>query len=240
MASDVRRRRGSGLGPTVVGLAVVGRAVVGLTVVGLTVVGLLPAGCGGGGVDTHVAEPEAPGVPSSRAGGDRVGRPAPEWGPLAWVGAPPRTLAELRGQVVLVRFFTDTCPFCRATAPALAELDEEYRARGVTVVGMYHPKPRGTPRTPEQVEAVVKGWGWRFGVALDLDWAVLDAYWLAQGDRDYTSVSFVVDREGVVRFVHPGPEFHDGGPADHEQCRQDYRDVRAALDALLAEPVASG
>ena len=30
---------------------------------------------------------------------------------------------------------------------ALAQIDADYRARGVTVIGMYHPKPRGTPRS---------------------------------------------------------------------------------------------
>lgn len=46
----------------------------------------------------------------------------------------------------------------------------------------------------------------------------------------------IIDRAGIVRYVHPGPEFHSGGPADHEQCRADLRDIRAAIAALLSEP----
>ncbi|MCA9705448.1 MAG: hypothetical protein KDK70_06360 [Myxococcales bacterium] len=83
---------------------------------------------------------------------------------------------------------------------------------------------------------VVHGWGWRFPVALDLDWAVLHSFWLDHGSPRYTSVSFVVDRAGIVRHVHPGPEFHPGGPKDHQRCRDDYQEIRATLDALLAEP----
>ncbi len=204
-------------------------------------------GCGTGAehspteprAELPAASSAASSVPASRDGLDRVGHPAPNWGELAWVGSEPLRLADLRGEVVLIRFFTDTCPFCRATAPALATIDADYRDRGVTVIAMYHPKPKGTVRTAEQVAEVIDGWGWRFPVALDLDWAVLDAFWLGQRPRDYTSVSFVVDRQGIIRYVHPGPEFHDGGPEAHEQCRQDYRDVRASLDALIAEPVAS-
>ncbi|MEX1366365.1 MAG: TlpA disulfide reductase family protein [Nannocystaceae bacterium] len=176
-------------------------------------------------------------VPESRGGRDRVGQPAPAWGPMQWLLSDPLSLSDLRGRVVLIRFWTDTCPFCRATAPALAELDADYRERGVSVIGMYHPKPRGAEPTRQHVAEVVEGWGWRFPVALDLDWSVLDAFWLADADREYTSVSFVLDRQGVIRYVHPGPEFHPDGPASHDQCRRDYAEVREVLEALLAEPV---
>lgn len=200
----------------------------------------LSLACGGGAERGPAAAASTPGsvhgVPASRAGQDRVGREAPDFGELTWLNTEPLTLADLRGRVVLIRFWTDTCPFCRATAPALAQLDAEYRDRGVTVVGMYHPKPRGTSRTPAEVAEVTAGWGWRFPVALDTQWAVLDAFWLAHAPRDHTSASFVLDRRGVVRYVHPGPEFHADGPADHETCRRDHADVRAALEALLAEP----
>jgi thiol-disulfide isomerase/thioredoxin len=180
----------------------------------------------------------AQGVSSSQGGRDRVGLPAPAWGEMEWLHTGPLTLEGLRGRVVLIRFWTDTCPFCRATAPALAELDADYRERGVTVIGMYHPKPRGTVRTPAEVAAAIEDWGWRFPVALDTHWAVIDAFWLDHGPRDATSASFVLDRQGVIRYVHPGPEFHPGGPAEHESCRRDYAEIRATLDALIAEPVA--
>lgn len=176
-------------------------------------------------------------VPESRGGRDRVGQPAPAWGPMQWLSSDPLSLPDLRGRVVLIRFWTDTCPFCRATAPALAQLDADYRERGVSVIGMYHPKPRGAQPTRQHVAEVIEGWGWRFPVALDLDWSVLDAFWLAEADREYTSVSFVLDRQGVIRYVHPGPEFHPDGPPSHDQCRRDYAEVREVLDALLAEPV---
>ena len=176
-------------------------------------------------------------VPASRGGHDRIGQPAPAWGELEWIGSEPLALEDLRGRVVLIRFWTDTCPFCRATAPALAELDEEFRERGVTVIGMYHPKPRGTVRSAAEVAEVRADFGWRLPVALDTSWQTLDAFWLAHGEREATSASFLLDRNGVIRWVHPGPEYHPGGPEDHEQCRRDYADLRAAIETLLEEPV---
>jgi hypothetical protein len=85
------------------------------------------------------------------------------------------------------------------------------------------------------VERTARQWGWRFPVGLDVDWKSLNAFWLATGDRSATSASFLLDRRGVIRFVHPGTEFHPGGPPDHQQCRDDYRDVRRAVEALLTE-----
>jgi thiol-disulfide isomerase/thioredoxin len=222
----------------------------------LSIIGIwLTLACGGGAERSVVAEPEEgarepaaidePGsaspadeVPTSRGGLDRIGTPAPAWGAMEWLGSEPLTLEDLRGRVVLIRFWTDTCPFCRATAPALAQLDADHREQGVTVIGMYHPKPRGSVRTPAEVAAVIEAWGWRFPVALDTRWAALDAFWLGHGPRDATSASFVLDRQGVIRYVHPGPEFHPDGPADHESCRRDYAEIRAVLAALLAEPIA--
>ena len=66
--------------------------------------------------------------------------------------------------------------------------------------------------------------------------AELRRLWLSTGGRDATSVSFLVDREGVIRYVHPGPDFFPS--SDPAEARQDadYRDVEQAIQALLAEP----
>ncbi len=177
-----------------------------------------------------------PGVPEPRAGRDRLGQPAPTWDELTWLGPQAPSPDDLRGKVVLIRWWTDTCPFCRSTAPALRELDRRYRDRGLVVIGMYHPKPRGTPVDPARVRAQVEHWAWTFPVAIDADWSLLDRYWLRTGDRDATSVSFLVDRQGTIRYVHPGPEFHDFGPDDDPQARRDHADLVTAIEALLAAP----
>jgi thiol-disulfide isomerase/thioredoxin len=183
----------------------------------------------------QVAEQTRTEVPRSRAGTDLIGKPAPEWGELAWLNSTPLTLKELRGKVVLVRFWTNTCPFCEATAPALRRLHQEFAGRGLVVIGMYHPKPPGARRSVESVRGTIQQWGWQFPVGLDSQWQTLQAFWLNGPRRPATSASFLVDRRGVIRFVHPGPEYHPDGPPDHQQCRDDYRDLRRAIEALLSE-----
>src|SRR5437763_627226 len=59
------------------------------------------------------------------AGADLIGRRAPEWSFERWIGAAPLSLAGLRGKVVLLRWWTDGCPYCAATLPALERLREQ-------------------------------------------------------------------------------------------------------------------
>ncbi len=184
-------------------------------------------------------------------GHDRIGVPAPPFAVEGWIegGAlvpGPTSPAALRGKVVLVRFWTDTCPFCRRTAPALVELDRDFRDRGLVVLGLYHPKPRPvadgsrSPAAPFDVAAeadriarIAARWGFAFPIGIDWWWRTLDGWWLAHGERSATSATLVIDRQGVTRWVHPGPEFHPGGPADHERCRADYAELRAIVEQLL-------
>ncbi len=74
------------------------------------------------------------------AGDDRLGAAAPPFRFDAWLNSEPLKLSELRGQVVLVRWWTDTCPFCASSAPALRALHDEYADRGLQLIGVFHPK----------------------------------------------------------------------------------------------------
>src|SRR4051812_44921686 len=65
-------------------------------------------------------------------GGDLLGRPAPPWNVGRWFNSPPLALADLRGKVVLVRWFmSPRCPLCSATAPALNDLWRAYKDSGL-------------------------------------------------------------------------------------------------------------
>jgi len=146
-----------------------------------------------------------------------VGRAPSEWQTTQWFSSAPLTLAGLRGRVVFVRWFmSPSCPFCSGSAPALRALHERYAGRGLTVVGMYHHKET-TPLDPEDVRGWAKHFGYEFPVAIDADWRTLNSWWLdGHPDRRYTSVSFLIDKTGIVRRVHLGgliaadsPEFQD-------------------------------
>ena len=137
----------------------------------------------------------------------------------------PLHLADLRGKVVLVRWWTAECPFCSATAPALRRFDHDYATRGLVVVGMYHHKG-ADPFDPRVYEETSKKYGFTFPVAFDPDWTTLKS-WLRGVDTGFSSVTFVLDKKGVVRHVHPGGQYVEGDAG--------YAKLRASIEELLAE-----
>ncbi len=173
------------------------------------------------------------------AGADRIGIKAPPFDFEAWLNAEPMSLYELRGEVVLVRWWTDTCPFCASSAPALRAIHEQYSSRGLTLVGVFHPKAaRDDPLDLPRVQRVVDQREFDFPIAVDWDWRnrTLKEWWLTGPDRPATSVTFLLDKQGVIRFIHPGMEYHDeSGPSDHAMCVDDMRVIREEIEKLLAE-----
>jgi peroxiredoxin len=173
------------------------------------------------------------------AGRDRIGVAAPPFLFDGWINSAPMSVEDLRGRVVLVRWWTDTCPFCASSAPALRALHEQYSARGLTVIGVFHPKAgRDDPLDVERVQRAVESRQFVFPVAIDWDWRnrTLREWWLTGPKRPATSVTFLLDKNGIIRFVHPGMEYHDdNGDEEHSMCVDDMGNIRATIERLLAE-----
>jgi peroxiredoxin len=197
------------------------------------------AACGSAG-------PDAPAAPSTEtvaapASDDRaeksraavaamIGTTPPEWQAERWMNSTPLELAKLRGSVVMVRWWTAGCPFCSTTAPALRAFDREYGPKGLRVIGLYHHKEE-TPFDPKVYEETAKKYEFTFPVAVDPDWRTLES-WLrdANGQKvetGWTSVTFLLDKRGVIRHVHPGGSYVEGEPG--------YAEMRASIERLLAE-----
>ena len=184
------------------------------------VVGVMGCGRSAPAVKDTAAAPEA----------KLVGTSPPEWKLDRWLNSPPLTLANLRGSVVLVRWWTAGCPYCSASAPALRDFDREYGARGLRVIGVYHHK-EDTPFEPSVYEETAKKYGFTFPVAFDPDWHTLES-WLRDRkgekvDTGWTSVTFVLDKHGIVRHVHPGGEYKAGDPS--------YAKLKSVIEKLVAE-----
>lgn len=153
-----------------------------------------------------------PGMPPPAEGGsgDLIGTRAQEWHLDGWLNSKPLKLADLRGKVVLVRWWTaPECPHCAATAPVLNAFHKEYTDKGLVVVGVYHQKGR-TPLKEPDVALHAQRLGFQFPVAIDRDWTTLKQWWLETGDRPWTSVSFLIDRQGVIRHIHEGGRYEKG------------------------------
>ena len=84
----------------------------------------------------------------------------------------PLALADLRGKVVLVDFWTYSCINCLRTLPHLKAWDRAYRKSGLTIVGVHSPE-FAFERVPENVRSAVRRLSVRYPVALDNDFATL-------------------------------------------------------------------
>jgi len=166
-------------------------------------------------------------------GQELIGKKAPEWHPMQWINSPALSLESLAGKVVLIRWWTNNCPFCEASAPALNEFYAKYRKQGLVVIGMYHPKPNPQIVSRSAVTTHCKRKGFSFPVALDNDWENLNNYWLDQVGRTFTSVSFLIDKQGTIRYIHSGGEYHANGKGEHAECRADYLDLKKQIETLL-------
>ena len=156
-----------------------------------------------------------------------IGQEPPEWNVTNWIHSTPLKLKDLRGKVVLVRWWTaPDCPFCKASSPALNEFHKKYKSRGLQVLGFYHHKS-DERLDPEKVKTYAENLGFEFPVAIDRDWKTLEEWWLKSDKQQFTSVSFLIDRKGVVRHIHPGGEIVKG--------KKDYEQLRRKIDELLDE-----
>lgn len=134
-----------------------------------------------------------------------IGQSAPDWNVQDWIHSEPLSLANLRGKAVLIRWWTGPgCPYCEASARILNDIYTRYRGEGLVVVGFYHEKSF-FPLSPPKVEGLAKRLGMDFPVAVDPGWKTLHRYWLdPMQEAPWTSVSFLIDQEGIVRYIHPG------------------------------------
>ena len=165
----------------------------------------------------------------------QVGTSPPEWKVTAWDGSKPMTLASLRGKVVFVRFWTNTCPFCRASLPAIEQLAKEFAGKPVVFVGLYHAKPRNSPNPWPAAVKTARSWGTTFALGYDKDWATLES-WTRNYNMRATSISFILDANGKVAHMHPGPVFHPSTDPAHARDDRDFKRIQAVIRRELTKP----
>jgi thiol-disulfide isomerase/thioredoxin len=130
---------------------------------------------------------------------------------------PGASLAQLRGRVVLIDFWTYSCINCLRTLPHLKAWNDAYRGAGLTIVGVHSPE-FAFERVPDNVRAAVDRLGVRYPVALDNDFATWQAY-----SNQYWPAKYLIDRSGRLRYHH----FGEGA----------YEETERVIRQLLGETV---
>ena len=120
-----------------------------------------------------------------------------------WFNSAPLTIADLRGKVVLVNFWTYGCSNCVATLPHVAELYAKYRDRGLVIVGIHTPE-FPFEHSAANVQAALKRHGITYPVAQDNDSKTWDAY-----RNQYWPAQYIIDQQGKIVFQHDGEGQYD-------------------------------
>lgn len=201
-----------------------------------------PAGPGpGSGADAAPA-PALAHADDPDSGAELIGRPAPAWSFDRWIRTKPLALERLRGKVVLLRWWTEGCHFCESTLPVIDRVRRDPTHSDLVVIGVFHPKPPH-PVADKHVVEIANRLGFGGPIAVDQEWTTLERYWLSgHPERNWTSVSFLIGKDGTIRWVHGGGEYHPSDDPRHARCDVEYRGLEKALAEALAEsaPAHSG
>lgn len=135
-----------------------------------------------------------------------------------WLQSDVESLEELKGQVVVVQFWTFGCINCKRTLANLRDIYFEHGDRpDFEIVGVHSPE-FDREAVVSNIEAAL--------VDLEIDWPIaLDTdkvnFFQWQGKRAYWPRTYVLDKQGRLRFDHIG-EGH-------------YEELRKTVAYLLEE-----
>ena len=146
-----------------------------------------------------------------------------------WINTDEFTLASLRGEVVLIDFWTYTCVNCLRTLPYLREWHEKYADLGLNIVGVHTPEFEFEKDFDNVLAAVEQhDLGWR--MAQDNDFRT----WRSYNNR-YWPAKYLIDHEGVIRYRHFGEGRYDETEEWIrdllEEIGADVSDIQANKDA---------
>jgi cytochrome c biogenesis protein CcdA/thiol-disulfide isomerase/thioredoxin len=142
---------------------------------------------------------------------------APEFMQLGpWHNSAKLTLAEFRGKVVLVDFWTYSCINCIRTLPYIEGYWRKFKDTGKFILLGVHTPEFAFEQNPRNVSEAIKRHGLTYPIAQDNEYGT----WNAFANR-YWPAKYLIDAEGIIRYAH----FGEGA----------YKETEEAIMSLLKE-----
>ncbi len=137
----------------------------------------------------------------------KVNKAAPELVGSQWVNTPngaPLKLADRKGKVTLLHFWTFGCINCKHNLPGYARLQKQFAAKDVAIIGVH------TPETPEEaraanVRARIKEYGITYPILVDdkhTNWN--------RWNQEFWPTVYLLDKTGRIRYRWEGELEYNG------------------------------
>ena len=151
----------------------------------------------------------------------------------SYINSQPITLADLRGKVVLVDFWTYSCINCIRTIPYLNAWHEKYADDGLVIIGIHTPEFE-FEKDYNNVKAAVEKFDIKYPIAQDNEKDTWNAY-----ENLYWPRKYLIDTEGYIRYDHIG----EGAYAETEKViqsllaeRAEYNGGNITFDQSISNP----
>jgi cytochrome c biogenesis protein CcmG/thiol:disulfide interchange protein DsbE len=147
------------------------------------------------------------GIRKAKEAKEGVFAPAPDF-TLKDIYGNKKTLSDFKDKVIILDFWATWCPPCREEVPHFIELYDEYKDKGLEIIGV---------TLERDLEGVVVPFVYERGIN----------YTVLMGDRDVTEAyggimsiptTFIIDREGMIRKRYIGYR-------DKEVFREDIKEL---------------
>ena len=120
-----------------------------------------------------------------------------------WINSEPLKIAQLRGNVVLVDFWTYTCINCIRTLPYLKDWHDKYKDMGLVIIGVHTPEFEFEKKS-ENVQNAAEEYKLKYPIAQDNFGATWSLY-----KNQYWPHEYLIDVDGYIRYDHIGEGNYD-------------------------------
>ncbi|MEI6328336.1 MAG: thioredoxin family protein [Pseudanabaena sp. ELA645] len=127
-----------------------------------------------------------------------------------WLNSNPLTIQDLKGNVVLIQFWTFSCINCQRTLPYVTKWHQQYAAKGLKIIGVHTPE-FAFERDPNNIKEAMQKHGILYPVPIDNEFKTWKAY-----KNEYWPHLYLADRQGNLQYDHIG----EGAYAKTEQTIQ--------------------
>lgn len=138
-------------------------------------------------------------VTPAHATASRDSKLLPEFeGISQWLNSEDIKISDLKGNIVLVQFWTFTCINCQRTLPYITQWHQKYSQKGLKVIGIHTPEFT-FEKYANNVKQALKKHKITYPVPLDNEYKTWNAY-----ENSYWPHLFLADRQGVIIYDHIG------------------------------------